>query len=199
MRSGCPAANTIRSLLGGSWLCPVPLLVSLCPCPHPCHLLPGGRCHHAAALLRGGLHAAALVVVAHAKVVADLVGHGGGGSDGVLRVVLQGERGLGQFWGGPQGPQEGPAAALGPQLGATRGGPVEEVGFGLLEAQQGKDLGLEMTAEKMGTWRACPKRQKPRAPRCQPEPGTTGSPGPRGHWDHRHPIGRGMRGLRGGR
>lgn len=90
----------------------------------------------------------------------------------------RGKGGWVSFGGGPQGPQEGPTAALGPQLGATRGGPVEEVGFGLLEAQRGKDLGLEGTAEKLGTWRACPKRQKPHAPRCQPEPGTTGSPGP---------------------
>lgn len=39
MWPGCPAANTIRSLLGGSWPCPVPILVSLCPCTHPGHPL----------------------------------------------------------------------------------------------------------------------------------------------------------------
>lgn len=45
---------------------------------------PGGGSHHAASLLGRGLHAAAVVVVAHAEVVADLVGHGGGGADGQL-------------------------------------------------------------------------------------------------------------------
>lgn len=65
-----------------------------CPHPHPHpHHSPGGRCHDTAALFWGGLHAAALAVVAHAKVVANLVGHGGCCSDGMLRVVLPRSRG----------------------------------------------------------------------------------------------------------
>lgn len=55
---------------------------------HPHRHLPGSRCHDTAALLRGGLHAAARAVVAHAKIVADFVGHSGSCSDGLLRVVL---------------------------------------------------------------------------------------------------------------
>lgn len=42
----------------------------------------GRSSHHTASLLCGGFHAAAVVVVAHSKVVADLMGHGGSGSDG---------------------------------------------------------------------------------------------------------------------
>lgn len=43
-----------------------------------------GRCHDTASLFRGGLHAAALAVMAHAEVVANLVGHGGCCSNGML-------------------------------------------------------------------------------------------------------------------
>lgn len=50
--------------------------------------LPGGCCHDTAALLWGGLYAAAHAVVAHAEIVADFMGHSGGCSDGLLRVVL---------------------------------------------------------------------------------------------------------------
>lgn len=72
-----PAANSIHNLLG-----------ALGAASRPHHHLPSGCCHDTAALLRGGLHTAARAVVAHAKIVADFVGHSGGCSDGLLRVVL---------------------------------------------------------------------------------------------------------------
>ena len=49
--------------------------------------VPGSRCHDAAALLRRGLHAAAVAVVAEAEAVTYLVGHGGCSANGELRVV----------------------------------------------------------------------------------------------------------------
>lgn len=52
--------------------------------------VPGSRCHDAAALLRRGLHAAAVAVVAEAEAVTYLVGHGGCSANGELRVVLEG-------------------------------------------------------------------------------------------------------------
>lgn len=64
---------------------------NLSVCEHICAEAcgsPRGSSHHAASLLRGGFHTAALVVVTHPEVVADLVGHGRCGADGQLRVVL---------------------------------------------------------------------------------------------------------------
>lgn len=52
---------------------------------------PGGSRHDAPAVSRTG-RAAVRGVVAHAKVVAHLVGHGGGHADGILGVVLPKER-----------------------------------------------------------------------------------------------------------
>lgn len=54
--------------------------------------LPCGSRHDTATLGRRGLHAAALDVVAHAEVMANLVGHGGGSTDGQFRMVLSGRK-----------------------------------------------------------------------------------------------------------
>lgn len=51
---------------------------------------PSGSSHHAAPLLGSGLHTAAIMVVAHTEVVANLVGHSGRSTDGQLWVVLRG-------------------------------------------------------------------------------------------------------------
>ncbi len=42
---------------------------------------PSGSSHYAASLISGCLHTAAVMVVAHTEVVADLMGHGGRSSD----------------------------------------------------------------------------------------------------------------------
>lgn len=54
--------------------------------------VPGGRSHDAASGLGRSLHAAAVGVVAEAEAVANLMGHGGCGANGELRMVL-GDRG----------------------------------------------------------------------------------------------------------
>lgn len=46
--------------------------------------MPSGGSHHTASLLGGGLHTAAIVVMAHTEVVADLMGHGGRSTNGQL-------------------------------------------------------------------------------------------------------------------
>lgn len=62
--------------------------------------VPGGRGHDTAALLGRRLHTAAVRVVAEAKAVTYLVGHGGCCANGKLRVVL---RGSGDSRGRPRG------------------------------------------------------------------------------------------------
>lgn len=68
---------------------------------------PGGGCHDAPTVSRTGW-ATVRGVVAHAEVVAHLVGHGGSHADGILRVVLHRES------SGQEGccPQPNPAFAL---------------------------------------------------------------------------------------
>ena len=114
--------------------------------PHQC--LPGGRCHDAATLLRGGLHAAARAVVAHAEIVADFVGHRGGCSDGLLRVVLHRDGGDGSAQ----------------QPGATgRGDPAGGQGVWVMEEPQlpwdcswipweGQREGWRRTQGRSGVW-----------------------------------------------
>lgn len=67
------------------------------PLPTTGSSVPSGRCHDAATRLSCRLHAAAFGVVAEAKAVAYLVGHGSCSANGELRVVLGG-RGDGHGW-----------------------------------------------------------------------------------------------------
>lgn len=82
-------------------------------------LSPSGSGHDAASLSRGGLHAAALAVVAHAEVVPDFVSHGGGGSDRQVRVVLVQRRGGTKTASGPPPSRLGRAARPGKGADAT--------------------------------------------------------------------------------
>lgn len=89
--------------------------------------VPGGRGHDTAALLGRRLHTAAVRVVAEAKAVTYLVGHGGCCANGKLRVVL---RGSGNSRGGLRGcrlllldlPCPLPPALFSPLLSGARGG-----------------------------------------------------------------------------
>ncbi len=51
--------------------------------------LPCSCRHDTPSLLRSGLHTTALMVMAHAKVMADLMCHGGSRPNGQFRMVLE--------------------------------------------------------------------------------------------------------------